>query len=106
MFSRNNQAVRAAARRRRPPSECPIEWRSRLVEKNPVLVADLVALTNDDDWLVSQRALDLLEKFAHDHPEWVEPHKHVFIGPLAESDKCEVRLQIVRALPLFVWAVA
>jgi hypothetical protein len=63
-------------------------------------------LADDDDWLVSQRALDLLEKVAQDHPEWVEPHKALFIGPLAESDKWEVRLQIVRALPLFRWTPA
>ncbi len=40
---------------------------------------------------------DLLEKVAHEHPEWVAPYKKVFIGPLAESDKWEIRLQIVRA---------
>ena len=66
-------------------------------------VADLVALTADDDWLVVQRALDLLEKLAREHPDWIEPHKEVFIGPLADSDKWEIRLQIVRALPLFQW---
>ena len=78
----------------------------RLVEREPRRVAELVALTRDDDWLVSQRALDLLEKLAHDHPEWVAPHKRVFIGPLAESDKWEIRLQIVRALPAFEWTPA
>jgi hypothetical protein len=74
-----------------------------LVEDNPALVAELVELTNDADGLVSQRALDLLEKIAHDHVEWVEPHKQVFLGPCAGSDKWEIRLQIVRALPLFKW---
>lgn len=77
-----------------------------LVEKDPDLMADIARLVDDEDWLVSQRALDLLEKFAHDHPDWVEPYKQVFIGPLAESDKWEVRLQIVRALPLFEWKAA
>src|SRR5262249_40435056 len=48
----------------------------------------------------------LLEKLAHDHLAWIEPHKKIFIGPLAESDKWEVRLQIVRALPLFRWTPA
>jgi len=67
------------------------------------MVAELAALTNDEDFLVSQRALDLLEKIAHDHPDWIEPHKAVFIGRCAESDKWEIRLQIVRALPLFDW---
>ena len=75
-----------------------------LVERRPVLVKELAALTDDDDWLVVQRALDLLEKFAHEHPDWMAPHKAVFIGPLADSDKWEVRLQIVRALPLFQWS--
>ena len=76
------------------------------LEQNPALVSELAALTNDADWLVVQRALDLLEKLAHDHREWVEPHKKIFIGPLAESDKWEIRLQIVRALPLFRWTLA
>jgi hypothetical protein len=53
--------------------------------------------------LVSQRALDLLEKLAYEHPNWVEPHKRLFIGNLADSDRWEVRLQVVRALPLFTW---
>ena len=75
-----------------------------LVETNPSLVSELAALTADDDWLVTQRALDLLEKLAHEHPDWIEPYKRVFIGPLAASDKWEIRLQIVRALPLFRWS--
>jgi hypothetical protein len=74
-----------------------------LVEKNPELVEELAGLTEDDDWLVSQRAFDLLEKIAHDHVDWIEPHKRIFLGPGAASDKWEVRLQIVRALPLFSW---
>jgi HEAT repeat protein len=73
------------------------------VDRDPSLVGELVELTRDDDWLVALRALDLLEKLAHDHPDWIEPHKAVFIGPLADSDKWEVKLQIVRALPLFRW---
>ena len=72
----------------------------------PGLVDDLVALTGDDDWLVSMRALDLVEKLAHTHREWIEPHKRLFIGPLADSDKWEIRLQVVRALPLFAWTAS
>jgi hypothetical protein len=74
-----------------------------LVEKKPALVRELASLTSDDDWLVTQRAADLLEKLAHSNPDWVEPHKAVFLGPLADSDKWEIRLQVVRALPLFKW---
>lgn len=77
-----------------------------LVEQRPTRIRELAALTADEDWLVVQRALDLLEKFAHEHPEWIEPYKRVFIGPLADSDKWEIRLQIVRALPLFRWTAA
>ena len=77
-----------------------------IVERQPSRVKELAGLTGDEDWLVAQRALDLLEKLAHEHPDWIEPHKKVFIGPLAGSDKWEIRLQIVRALPLFRWTAA
>jgi len=77
-----------------------------IVEEDPARIPELVQLASDDDWLVSQRAMDLLEKLAHDHPDWIVPHKQIFIGPLAESDKWEIRLQIVRALPLFQWTTA
>lgn len=76
------------------------------VRANPGLVAELARLTGDADWLVAMRAVDLLEKLAHEHPDRVEPHKRLFIGPLADSDKWEIRLQVVRALPLFRWAGA
>ena len=70
----------------------------------PQRMKELAELAADPDWLVSMRALDLLEKIAHDRAELVQPHKRLFIGPLAESDKWEVRLQVVRALPLLEWA--
>ena len=50
------------------------------------------------------RALDLLEKLAIEDASSVESQKHVFLGELADSDKWEVRLRVVRALPLFKWA--
>jgi hypothetical protein len=77
-----------------------------MVGRAPKSVADLAALTDDGDWLVSMRALDLLEKIAHEAPELVQPFKQVFLGPLAESDKWEIRLQIVRAMPLLRWTLA
>jgi hypothetical protein len=78
----------------------------KLVRSRPGRVAEVASLARDVDPLVSQRALDLLEKLARDQPGWIEPHKHLFIGDLADSDRWEVRLQIVRALPLFRWAGA
>ena len=77
-----------------------------LVENHPSLVIELVALPTDEEWRVTERALDLLEKLAHEHADWIAPHKKIFIGPLAASDKWEIRLQIVRALPLFEWSPA
>ena len=77
-----------------------------IVEKAPARVGELAALAEDEEWLIALRAIDLMEKIAHDHPEWIEPYKKIFIGPLADSDKWEVRLQIVRALPLFRWTPA
>jgi hypothetical protein len=70
---------------------------------DPARIAELLALTKDQDWLVVMRATDLLEKLAHERPEWVEPYKEIFLSKLADSDKWEIRLQIVRALPIFDW---
>ncbi|MFO0744155.1 MAG: hypothetical protein U1F43_00585 [Myxococcota bacterium] len=66
-------------------------------------MGELAELAGDEDALVAMRAVDLLEKLAHAHTDWVEPHKRLFVGPLADSDMWEVRLQVVRALPLFRW---
>jgi hypothetical protein len=74
-----------------------------LVSAKADRVSELAELATDTDWLVSMRALDLLEKIAHDQAELVQPHKRLFIGAAAESDKWEVRLQVVRALPLLKW---
>lgn len=49
------------------------------------------------------RAMDLLEKLAHERADWVQPYKQLFIGPLADSEAWEIRLQVVRALPRLSW---
>src|SRR5262249_41674757 len=72
------------------------------IQARPQLVAE-ARLAGDEDWLISMRSMDLPEKLAHQNPAWIEPHKRLFIGPLADSDKWEIHLQIVRALPLFAW---
>jgi len=74
-----------------------------LVLAEPARIAELASLATDPDWLVSMRAMDLLEKLAHEVPQSVQPHRGLFIGPLADSDRWEIRLQIVRALPLLKW---
>lgn len=58
-----------------------------LVRATPERVAEVAALATDTDWLVSMRALDLLEKLVHDQSELVQPYRGVFIGPLANSDR-------------------
>jgi HEAT repeat protein len=67
-------------------------------------VVELVRLLDDNDWLVVMRAMDLAEKLAHEHPEWIQAHRSVFIGPLAQHPSWEIRLQIARALPLLRWS--
>lgn len=74
-----------------------------IVLAEPDRVSELAALALDVDWLVSMRAMDLLEKLVHKHAEIVKPYKGLFIGPLADSGQWEIRLQIVRALPLLKW---
>lgn len=74
-----------------------------LVIADPKRVAELASLARDEDWLVSMRAVDLLEKLARLRADWVQPFKKLFIGPLADSDRWEIRLQIVRALPFLNW---
>jgi hypothetical protein len=66
-------------------------------------VGELGRLVHDADWLVAMRAVDLMEKLADEHPEWVQPHSGLFIGPLTEHLSWEIRLQIARALPLLRW---
>jgi hypothetical protein len=78
----------------------------KLVRAHPDLVAQVARLAVDRDWLVSMRAMDLLEKLVHDRPEWIDPYKHLFIGTLADSTRWEIRLQVVRALPLLSWSPA
>lgn len=77
-----------------------------LLRADPARIADLVNLAEDSDWLVVMRAVDLLDKLAHEHPEWIQPHRKLFIGPLADHPSWEIRLQIARALPLLRWTRA
>lgn len=63
----------------------------------------MAALCTDRDYLVQMRAFDLLEKLARDNPGWVAPVKRVFLAAPLDAG-WEVRLQVVRALPLFEWS--
>jgi hypothetical protein len=74
-----------------------------IVQKAPARISELADLAEDSDCLVAMRAMDLLEKLTHEHPDWVAPYKRLFIGSLADSERWEIRLQVVRALPLLSW---
>ena len=58
-----------------------------MVRRDPGRVPELVELTQDRDWLVTMRAMDLLEKLAHERPDLIAISE---IGPLANSDKCPI----------------
>lgn len=72
------------------------------MQAQPSRVHEVAALCKDRDPLVAMRAYDLLEKLAHDNPAWVSPVKRVFLDAPDDAG-WEVRLQVVRALPLFEW---
>jgi hypothetical protein len=101
--ARNERSLRALLAGGDRRSIAKSERARALVERSPARLRELAALAEDGDWLVAMRALDLLEKLAHQHPGRVQPHKRIFIGSLADSDKWEIRLQIVRTLPLLSW---
>jgi hypothetical protein len=68
-----------------------------LLRADPARIAELVGLVSDNDWLVVMRAVDLMEKLVHERPDWMQPHRRLFIGALAEHPSWEIRLQIARA---------
>lgn len=76
-----------------------------IVHRDPKrYVPELAKLADEDGrpdrdagWLVSMRAIDLLEKLAHENVAWVDPVRSVFLGHLADSESWEIRLQVVRA---------
>lgn len=69
----------------------------------PERIAELAALTDDADWLVVMRAFDAFEKLARIIPGALEPYKELLLGEAADDPHWEIRLQIVRSLPLFDW---
>ncbi|HQZ41141.1 MAG TPA: hypothetical protein PLH72_19120, partial [Vicinamibacterales bacterium] len=50
-----------------------------MLRVHPERVAGVAALAEDADWLVSLRALDVLENLVHEHADWVDPYRHLFI---------------------------
>ena len=75
-----------------------------LVLKHPERIAELAALLADREATLVMRAADALEKLARREPALVSPYRRHLIGALADHPRWEVRLQVVRALPLFHWS--
>jgi hypothetical protein len=73
-----------------------------LIDARPVRIDALAGLAEHANWAVAMRALDLLEKLARVHPDWVQPHRAVFLAAITR-DQWLIRLQVVRALPLLRW---
>lgn len=69
---------------------------------DPELVDELAKLAKDPDWLVAMRSVDLLDKVVRAHPEWVQPHRRLFLE-LLNDEHWEIRLQCVRTAPLLEW---
>jgi hypothetical protein len=69
-----------------------------LLRADPTRIADRVSLVEDHDGWVALRAVDLLEKLAHEPPESIQPHRTLFIGRLAQHPSWEIRLQIACAV--------
>jgi hypothetical protein len=69
-----------------------------VVQAEPRHVSELASLAEDGDWLVSMRAMDLLEKLAHEHPDWVQPHKRAIEGFERSGSKAlQTRARHIRA---------
>jgi hypothetical protein len=73
-----------------------------IVEREPSRLRELVSLLDASDPLVVQRSLDVLEKVARRDARCVQPFRARFLE-LADSDRWEVLLQLVRLLPLLTW---
>jgi hypothetical protein len=64
-----------------------------IVRARPERIGELATLVEDENWLVSLRALDVLEKLAHDRPDWIGPYKQSssVVWPRATNGKSAFR---------------
>jgi len=69
--------------------------------KRPELFKDVVAAILDDDPGVRMRAADAAEKISRIHPEWLKPHKKLFLRTISRIDQQEVRWHVAQILPRF-----
>jgi acyl carrier protein phosphodiesterase len=46
-----------------------------ILRAQPERIRDVAMLADDEDWLVSMRALDVLEKIAHHQADWIRPDR-------------------------------
>jgi hypothetical protein len=72
-----------------------------LALKRPELFKDVVTAVLDEDPGVRMRAADAVEKITRFKPEWLQPHKKLFIKTIARIDQQEVRWHVAQILPRF-----
>jgi hypothetical protein len=73
----------------------------KLALRRPELFKDVVAAILDDDRGVRMRAADAVEKISRIHPEWLKPHKKLFLRAITKIKQQEVRWHVAQMLPRF-----
>ena len=84
----------------------PTEAAERLamdLHRDPGGIPALVRATSSPSLATRRLAYETLERLAHRSPELVSPHRMCLLRSDAISGPWEVRLQMVRALPLLHW---
>jgi len=71
----------------------------KMVLSKPGLFRDVVSAILSDNAGIRMRASDAVEKITRLHPEWLEPHKKLFINRIAEIEQQEVRWHTSQILP-------
>lgn len=79
---------------------------ARLVLENPPLFSELLSAILDDDSIVRMRAADAVEKLTVVHPDWLSPHKRIFLSKVLPIDQQEVRWHVAQILPRFALNLA
>lgn len=72
-----------------------------MVIDKPELFAELVSAVFVDNAAGRMRATDAIEKITRDYPEFLTPHKKIFLTKIATIEQKEVRWHLAQILPRF-----
>ena len=70
-----------------------------MVLTDPNLFADLVASLSSDSAAIRMRASDAIEKITREHPDYLIPHKKLFLNQISTCIQKEVRWHLAQILP-------